>query len=394
MKNKILVFLITLIIGLTFSSCEPPQELSSASSSDTVEPTCRPLDTATLSTSTPTIPLDTQEPISFPLSDPGPFFVGYRVHTIVDESRNDRKIQLTFLYPALKQTDGDGRPITIDADPDLSGAPYPLILTEQDSGSNIFRSHLASHGFVMVEVKSPGLFTKWDFQTTDWPMDFLFALDQISSNPPNELGGVIDSTRTGITGFSYGGQISLALSGARIDPFYYLSYCEQMPTMQPPIEEWYIKITCDLAKKWDDFTAHVGKEITTSEDGLWQSMTDERILAVMPMGTDGAWLFGERGLALADRPVLLIQATEDSDYQPIEAAFIYDHIGTPERYMISFIGENHSSMLQTNQTERIQHFATAYFGYYLQEREDYAYFFSEDFVAQFDDLFWGVYPNE
>ena len=42
---------------------------------------------------------------------------------------------------------------------------------------------------------------------------------------------------------------------------------------------------------------------------------------------------------------------------------------------------------------RIDHFAVAFFGYYLQGREDFARFFSEEFVAQQDDLAWGVYEG-
>jgi hypothetical protein len=42
---------------------------------------------------------------------------------------------------------------------------------------------------------------------------------------------------------------------------------------------------------------------------------------------------------------------------------------------------------------RIAHFATAFFGYHLQGREDYAKYFSEDFVAQYDNLAWGVYEK-
>ena len=343
---------------------------------------------------TATIPLVTQEPVSFSLSEPGPYFAGKRAYIFGDESRNNRRIQLTIWYPALKKKDDEGRLIAFNAEPDLSGAPYPLILTEPDSASYIFKSHLVSHGFVMAVVNPPGSFSKWDFQTTDWPLDFLFALDQIASNPPSGLEGVIDATHTGVTGYSFGGQISLALSGARIDPVYYLSYCEQMPTMQPPIELWYIKIACDLAKKWDAFTTYVADEITTSDDGLWQPMTDERILAVMPGGTDGAWLFGERGLATVNRPVLLIQATEDSPYQPTEAAFIFEHIGTPNKAMISFIGENHMMVMKKEIRSRINHFAVAFFGYYLQGHKEYTDYFSEEFVSQFDDLYWGVYPNE
>ena len=37
--------------------------------------------------------------------------------------------------------------------------------------------------------------------------------------------------------------------------------------------------------------------------------TFKRIKAVMPMAPEGAWLFGEDGLAAVDRPALIIAAT-------------------------------------------------------------------------------------
>jgi len=37
---------------------------------------------------------------------------------------------------------------------------------------------------------------------------------------------------------------------------------------------------------------------------------------------------------------------------------------------------------------RMAHFAVAFFGYYLQGRQDLAWYFSEDFVAQHADLDW------
>jgi len=42
----------------------------------------------------------------------------------------------------------------------------------------------------------------------------------------------------------------------------------------------------------------------------------------------------------------------------------------------------------------MKHLAAAFFGYYLQGRDDYAEYFSEDFVAQHDELAWGVYTGE
>ena len=43
--------------------------------------------------------------------------------------------------------------------------------------------------------------------------------------------------------------------------------------------------------------------------------------------------------------------------------------------------------------ERMDHFVTTFFGYHLQGRDDYAGYFSEDFVERFDDLAWGVYEE-
>ena len=45
---------------------------------------------------------------------------------------------------------------------------------------------------------------------------------------------------------------------------------------------------------WDSFVSNAGSEITESGDVLWQSLIDSRIKTVMPMGLEGAWLFGER----------------------------------------------------------------------------------------------------
>ena len=43
---------------------------------------------------------------------------------------------------------------------------------------------------------------------------------------------------------------------------------------------------------------------------------------------------------------------------------------------------------------RIDHFAVAFFGYYLQGRKDFARYFSEEFVTQYNDLAWGVYEKQ
>jgi len=371
------------------------------SSSNTIPPTTptiQPIATAptVLSKETSVVTLEPTptDPALFTLSERGPYWTGRKEISLVDDSRNGRELSLTIWYPALKETDAEGKYISLDALPDMSNAPYPLVITGNNTGDYLLKSHLASYGFVTAIVRSSGLAETWDFGVIDIPLDVLFILDNISTNSPNGLEAVIDTNHVGVTGYSGEGLVALALSGARIDPEYYLSYCDQAQNINPALSDGYLKIVCSLSQNWDEFMIHVGDINLVSEDGLWQPVSDERILAVMPMAADGAWLFGEQGLAAADRPALFIQATEDSPYQPIEAKFIFENYGSQKRSMISFIGFTHSMVYSPDPSMRMKHFAVAFFGYHLQGREDYAYYFSEEFVTQFNDFSWGIYSGE
>lgn len=336
----------------------------------------------------------TQEPASFPLSERGPYFTGNRAYTSIDESRNGREVQITLWHPALKQTDADGRIVTRNAVADMRDAPYPLILSSTKVAS-IFAPTLVSHGFVWASIDRIDYYIPWNEQLIDQPLDILFALDQVASNPPEGLAGMIDAEHVGAIGYSFDGYNALALSGARVDPEFYLAQCAKAPSMEPALDSFWIDYYCSISSEWDQFAALAGDAITTSDDGMWQPMTDERIRAVMPMAPEGAWLFGERGLAAVDRPALIIGATEDvdCDYNR-EAVYIFEHLGTPDKALISFVGRDHYMVYNAKIVAPMAHFAVAFFGYHLQGREDLAWYFSEDFVAQHVDLAWGVYVGE
>jgi predicted dienelactone hydrolase len=329
------------------------------------------------------------ESLVFPLSEPGSYHVGIRRNiTYEDSSRDGRKVTITIWYPAVQNQDLTRSGPISDAMPDLANAPYPLILSSSKVGS-IFASHLASYGFVYVGLN--GLDTyKWNKNLIDQPLDILFALHQVASNPPEGLDGMIDAEHTGVMGYSFDGYNSLALSGARVDPEYYLEFCGN-PSLGEHWIEWGY---CEPANKWGELSDHAGSAITISNDGLWQPMTDERIRAVMPMAPDGAILFGERGLSSVDRPTLIIGATEDDicTYNQ-EAVYIFEHISASYRTMISFVGKGHMMIYDADQVTYMKHFATSFFGYYLQGHDNYATYHSEDFVRRYDDLAWGVYKE-
>ena len=345
---------------------------------------------AACSPATATAPPATQASAAYPLAESGPYHVGMRTVKFVDESREGRQVSVTVWYPAVSPADATSTGATREAEPDRSGEPYPLILSSTTQADTL-ALYVVSHGFTWASVDGIDTYFAFYEGAIDQPLDILFALDQVAANPPEGLEGLIDAQNAGTIGYSFDGFNSLAMSGARIDPEHYLAQCPTPDATTEAILSDVSSFNCVLAGQWDSFTDHVGESITASDDGLWQPLTDPRIRAVMPMAVDGWWLFGERGLAAVDRPVLMIVATEDEVYN--ENALIYEHLGTSDRTLISFVGITHGGMLNTPYPERMAHFAVAFFGYHLQGRKDYATYFSQEFVGQHEDLAWGVYKK-
>jgi hypothetical protein len=330
-------------------------------------------------------------PAPYKLAQNGQYYVGMRTVQFRDESRGGRQVSVTVWYPAVKPADSASSMPIRDADPDLKSAPYPLILSSTKLAT-IFAPYLVSHGFTWASVDGIDVYYVFYEGAIDQPLDILFALDQIAAHPPEGLEGMIDTERAGVIGYSFDGFNSLAMSGARIDPDYYLAQCPTPDAATEAVLGDLSSFSCNPAGKWDEFTAHVSESITASEDGLWQPLTDPRIRAVMPMDPEGWWLFGEKGLAAVDRPVLMIDGTNDELYR--ENVQIYEHLGTSDKALISFVGQDHMMVGASEMVSRMAHFAIAFFGYHLQGRQDLAQYFSEEFVTQHDDLFWGVYPGE
>jgi predicted dienelactone hydrolase len=252
---------------------------------------------------------------------------------------------------------------------------------------------VVTHGFAWAGVTRIDTWDEYTAELIEQPLDILFALDQVAANPPQELEGMIDAQHCGAIGYSFDGYNALALSGARVHPGFYRARCADADaTAEAVLSVLPGRYQCAVADAWDEFAAHAGEAITASEDGLWQPMTDPRIRAVMPMAGEGWLLFGEEGLAAVDRPTLMIVSTADIWYR--ENLLILEHLGTPDRALISFVGEDHLMVYDPDMKARMAHFAVAFFGYHLQGRQDLAYYFSEEFVTLHDDLAWGEYHGE
>ena len=160
----------------------------------------------------------------FPLAEKGPYFVGRMKVDLVDASRGDKPVSIMVWYPALKPSEDFKGTIADNGTPDKSGAPYPLIISSSKV-AGYFAPYLVSRGFAWASVNGIDAYPYMDEQMVDQPLDILFALDAVASNPPAELEGVIDAEYTGAIGYSFDGYNTLAMSGARINPDYYLSQC-------------------------------------------------------------------------------------------------------------------------------------------------------------------------
>lgn len=321
----------------------------------------------------------------------GPYQVGIRTFSATDSSRPARPISITVWYPAKVEA-GKASPYgVIDAQPDPSGAPYPLLLSSTKL-ARIFAPILVSHGFTWASIDGIDTYDTTNPEMLHQPLDMLFALEQVASNPPQGLEGMIDAEHAGTIGYSFDGFNTLLLSGARIDPQHYLELCKDPEQTKNSIgywfEGWY---NCGLAGQWDTFVAEAEEQLTASEDGLWQPVTDPRIWAVMPLATDGHYLFGDKGLAAVEVPAMFIVGENDDLYA--ENALIYEHLGTPpeDKVFLTILDRDHVSAIYEPATvQRLRHFAAAFFGYYLQGKQEYADYYSEEVVNQLEGLAWGV----
>lgn len=315
-----------------------------------------------------------------PLSELGPYDVSILNHVdYVDARRDNREVSTFIVYPS------------VDDQPDVRGAPFPLIICDHKM-ANKFGDQMASHGYVVSGIRRIDTYDPWDESLINQPLDYIFVLNQLAENPPETLIGIIDTDHVGVWGYSFGGRNSLFLTGARVDPDYYLEICENPENSEIDYAESTIITMCGPYLNWDGFTQNAGLELTDSDDGFWLPITDDRILALIPMSGKGEWLFGPEGLAAADKAIIITAGTnEGTRYE--EGYRIFEELGTSEKIFISFVDQGHMMVFSQTPNDQMRHIAIAFFSYHLKGREEYAQYFSEDYISQIEGLAWGWYEE-
>lgn len=126
----------------------------------------------------------------FPFIEPGGYQFGTKINIkFTDASRDDQEISLYIWYPATLPADDEPSKYNFDAEPDTSGAPYPVILISAKAG-NYFGPHLATHGFNVVGVDRQDSEDHYGSWLIDFPLEQIAALNHVGTNSPEGLVGM------------------------------------------------------------------------------------------------------------------------------------------------------------------------------------------------------------
>jgi len=324
----------------------------------------------------------------------GPYGVGIRIFEFTDAERGSRELPAAFVYPALaapvvegQTVDGSGETSGLvaagktslyaveNAEPDKSGAPYPVVYFSHGSGAGktmqkYLLEYLASHGYVCVAVDHTGNVGMQHFEPEFPDMtvlrlyDILFSMNksaEIFADKADSLYGLGDSANAAVAGHSYGGHTALALAGAKYDYEHIRELCE----VEGASPDAYICPLLDV------------------EEQLKDILPDSRIKAAVSLAHDASRYYlgddynGLRNLAV---PTFFLSASEDvfgppeTDAEPCFAetpspACLLELIGGGH---VGFTDMGNDADMDTARMHRlVQRYVTAFLGLYLKSDEGY-----------------------
>ncbi len=291
----------------------------------------------------------------------GPYTVGVDYFTIPARTEQDRELTATVWYPAQKPAAASAKMVyeqqfaageipsftvfgkaVLDAPPDASAAPYPLVVythAHWSYGQELpyLAEHLASRGFVVISVDHED-----NWSTAFGPMAYQAMIHRPQevtreidfaeglAAPGGDLTGMIDTANVGITGWSMGGETSLAVAGARWDLNNARTWCAENPS-GAELNTW---VCVDMLDHEAEMAAFAGLEETPQ--GLWPSRLDPRIRAAAPLAGPTI-TFGSDGMKSVDVPVMFLVGSGETAVDPaFEMAAPYESVNAERKAKVVF----------------------------------------------------------
>ena len=284
----------------------------------------------------------------------GPYSVG--TQEILIEDGNARSLIGTVWYPAsnpeqIEETHAYTHEVwpapimgkaILNAMPDTTNAPYPLVIFADGRQSFRFQStfmleHLASYGFVVMTVEYEDNFAS--FGTDGYytslisrPQDVTRQIDFAEALTQGEgvFAGVIDTTRIAVTGHSFGGWTALASAGAQLDLNAFRVWCADNP-QEEAIHACNVVLTHE-----EDLAGIAG--LNTSPDGLWSSYSDSRVKAIVAFSPNSG-MFGSDGISAVSVPGLFLYGSNEPYLEVFQNQF--DHIASEDKRLVVFANADH-----------------------------------------------------
>ncbi|MEO1000503.1 MAG: dienelactone hydrolase [Pseudomonadota bacterium] len=238
-------------------------------------------------------------------------------------------------YEGVRLRDGQtevsltGRAVR-DADPDAAGGPFPLVIISHGYPGNRYlmsplAENLATKGYVVASIDHTDS-TYSDqaaFGSTlvNRPLDQLFVLNEMERMGAGDgfLAGLVDTSRTGLIGYSMGGYGAIITAGGGVTE-------------------------TSVGYSWGAPAGTLGVHLSGSESHA--ALLDDRFAAIVafaPWGREREFWNAET-LAGVEKPVFYIAGSEDdvSGYETGVRQMFEETTGV-DRYLLTFISANHNA---------------------------------------------------
>lgn len=278
---------------------------------------------------------------SLDLRQPGGYGVGKTQRLFLNDTRRNRRFYVDLYQPEIWRK---GKTPVVIISHGLASRPEDFARRAK---------HLASYGYVVALPQHPGSDRRHAedllagrsqevFEVEEFinrPLDISYVLDELERRNATDFEGRLQLDRVGVYGHSFGGYTALAVGGAEIDLENLQQECET--------EFGFLNISLLLQCR------------ALSLSDLPTQFRDRRVQAVIGANPVNRSIFGPRGLATVEIPVLLGSGLYDPATPAIfEQAGSFIWLGSRQKYLVIIEGQAHVdfSQLDAGITDAIDSF--------------------------------------